>query len=663
MADYPYDGQLIADPVTFQRAQNAQISVYDANDVNNTTKLALKDASGLALPNPLTSSADAFTVPFYAPSQDIKLVGAGLTVFVSSAKGMRDAAAAAASAAQEAASEAVTAAGDRVTTAAVTAGKLILTKATGEQIDAGAVIGPQGAKGDKGLDGANVLPTAEAIAQAVTTDGPAKTALTATILDQVETAVPSAVAFAVPPAVAAEVGAAVPPAVSAALASDTTVADAAAEAVTTEIQGRELVEGSYADVTGISVSIQDAAGNRTFLEANDSTGGPSSFSLALLKAGLDTLAPAPELPDVGDYKALALAAANAGVDRALTIYCIGPSTVEGAGIVDPADRYVDRLGARLHAMLGIPGTYKVRFWPAFYESSSMASAQPVRSGTATKVVNTLWLGPGGRSVALGTAGAVQWTVNARQVRVHYSRTTDAGTPSYKIDGGAAVPFAASWNGAELCGQVSPWIDLGSAGAHTFAVTSEGAGQGTVAGIEVRDATTDAADIGIHIIDAARGGYDINNYVEGQMTRQLDSMRPFKPDVIWFGDTGKNRYGGQSDAPDVVAANLGIAIDRYRNAASTEKGWTVSVICTGSFGRGVTTVTKGTWPAYIDAMKKVVKSKGASWLDVSTRLPASQGDLVTFTDTYGVYADTVHFNAIGQRWYGSLAAAYMKDLVA
>ncbi|AHB31633.1 hypothetical protein ArV2_gp23 [Arthrobacter phage vB_ArS-ArV2] len=108
MADYPYDGQLIADPVTFQRATNAQITVYDAADTGNTTKLALKDTSGLPLANPLTSTADAFTVPFYAPSQDIKLVGAGLTVFVSSAKGMRDAAAAAAAAAQAAASNAAT---------------------------------------------------------------------------------------------------------------------------------------------------------------------------------------------------------------------------------------------------------------------------------------------------------------------------------------------------------------------------------------------------------------------------------------------------------------------------------------------------------------------------------------------------------------------------
>lgn len=181
MPDYPYEGQLIADPVSFQRAVSAQVTVYDADDATNTTPLALKDASGLPTSNPLTSSSDAFVKPIYAPSQDIKYVGAGLTVFVSSPKGMRDAAAAAALAAQEAANSAVVAVADRVTTAAVDgAGKLILTKANGSTLDAGSVIGPVGPTGAAGANGSNVLPTNEAIAQAVTTDGPAKTALSTT---------------------------------------------------------------------------------------------------------------------------------------------------------------------------------------------------------------------------------------------------------------------------------------------------------------------------------------------------------------------------------------------------------------------------------------------------------------------------------------------------
>lgn len=153
MPDYPYEGQLIADPVTFQRATNAQITVYDAADTNNTTPLTLKDGSGLPLTNPLKSSADAFTVPFYAPSQDIKLFGAGLTVFISSAVGMRDAAKAAALAAQQSANSASTSAADRVTTAAVNNGRLILTKAGGQTIDAGPTLGPKGDRGDNGAPG------------------------------------------------------------------------------------------------------------------------------------------------------------------------------------------------------------------------------------------------------------------------------------------------------------------------------------------------------------------------------------------------------------------------------------------------------------------------------------------------------------------------------
>ena len=41
--------------------------------------------------------------------------------------------------------------------------------------------GPEGPQGERGLDGANVLPTSEAVAQAVTEEGPAKDALSATI--------------------------------------------------------------------------------------------------------------------------------------------------------------------------------------------------------------------------------------------------------------------------------------------------------------------------------------------------------------------------------------------------------------------------------------------------------------------------------------------------
>lgn len=185
MTDYPYEGQLIADPVTFQRAVSAQVTVYDAADTGNTTPLALKDTNGLPTTNPLTSSSDAFVRPIYAPSQDIKYVGAGLTVFVSSAKGMRDAAEGAAIAAQAAANSAVEAVADRIATAAVNgSGRLILTKASGATVDAGPVIGSQGVPGPPGQDGSNVLPTEEAIAAAVNGNGPAKAALTVTILDQ-----------------------------------------------------------------------------------------------------------------------------------------------------------------------------------------------------------------------------------------------------------------------------------------------------------------------------------------------------------------------------------------------------------------------------------------------------------------------------------------------
>lgn len=111
MTDYPYEGTLIADPVTFQRAVKASITVYDVEDANNTTPLALKDLSGLPLANPLTSSADAFIQPLITTSDGVKLVGGGLTVVAFSPKGIRDAAEASAVASQASASAAAAAAG------------------------------------------------------------------------------------------------------------------------------------------------------------------------------------------------------------------------------------------------------------------------------------------------------------------------------------------------------------------------------------------------------------------------------------------------------------------------------------------------------------------------------------------------------------------------
>lgn|GEM_PF-4473581 len=109
MADYTYESELVADPFTFQRAANSAITVYDVTDENETTPLALKDLNGLPLPNPLTSSADAFVPPFVTTSPQVKMVGGGLRVAKPSFQGVRDEAVAARLAAENAQAEATNA--------------------------------------------------------------------------------------------------------------------------------------------------------------------------------------------------------------------------------------------------------------------------------------------------------------------------------------------------------------------------------------------------------------------------------------------------------------------------------------------------------------------------------------------------------------------------
>lgn len=152
-------------------AKNASITIFDPADPNQAP-IAIQDPTGVPLPNPMTVDASGMGPAYQHPTlARVGWKGAGFVGYFTSYEGMFNETVAAKDAAQSAVGEAAAAAADRVTAATVTGGKLILTKATGATVDAGSVIGPRGEKGDKGSDGANVLPTDTAIKQAITTPG------------------------------------------------------------------------------------------------------------------------------------------------------------------------------------------------------------------------------------------------------------------------------------------------------------------------------------------------------------------------------------------------------------------------------------------------------------------------------------------------------------
>ena len=187
MPDYFYDMDLVVDPLNPSNVvANGSVAIYDPADTAGTTLLALKDPSGLPLPNPLTSNANGFLPPRIAQVPQTLWKSGGFDGYFNSFKGLRDEAVSAVAAAQGAADAATTAVAEVVTTAAVdSAGALVLTKASGATVNAGNVRGPQGVQGPAGLNGSNVLPTDTAIQQAITTPGTATaTALTATIATQ-----------------------------------------------------------------------------------------------------------------------------------------------------------------------------------------------------------------------------------------------------------------------------------------------------------------------------------------------------------------------------------------------------------------------------------------------------------------------------------------------
>lgn len=183
MPDYFYDMDLVVDPLNPSNVvAKGSVAIYDPADTAGTTLLALKDPSGLPLPNPLTSNANGFLPPRIATVPQTLWKSGGFEGYFNSFKGLRDEAVSAVAAAQGAADAATTAVAEVVTTAAVDgAGALVLTKANGSTVNAGNVRGPQGIQGAPGQNGSNVLPTDAAIKNAITTPGTeTATALSAT---------------------------------------------------------------------------------------------------------------------------------------------------------------------------------------------------------------------------------------------------------------------------------------------------------------------------------------------------------------------------------------------------------------------------------------------------------------------------------------------------
>ncbi|YCK81420.1 hypothetical protein M1D89_20485 [Arthrobacter sp. D3-18] len=110
MADYPIGMELVVDPDNpMNVVVNGSVGIYAPEDTAGTTLLALKDANGFPLANPLTSNAYGFLPPFLAPLPQVRWISGEFTGFYNSFIGLRDEAVAAKNAAQDAQAEAASA--------------------------------------------------------------------------------------------------------------------------------------------------------------------------------------------------------------------------------------------------------------------------------------------------------------------------------------------------------------------------------------------------------------------------------------------------------------------------------------------------------------------------------------------------------------------------
>jgi hypothetical protein len=171
MPDYPFDMQLVVDPLNpFNVVPDASVTIFDPADEAETTPLDLKDPQGFPLPNPILSNHLAFTSPFTAELPQVKWRSGAYTGYFASYTGLRDEAVAAAesaddaAAASEASAQAAIDAANGFTVGTVTEGSPAAASFTGtapnRQLHLTLPPGPAGADGAPGHNPITVSATA-----------------------------------------------------------------------------------------------------------------------------------------------------------------------------------------------------------------------------------------------------------------------------------------------------------------------------------------------------------------------------------------------------------------------------------------------------------------------------------------------------------------------
>ncbi|MCO4256522.1 hypothetical protein [Pseudarthrobacter cellobiosi] len=113
MTDYPLDMQLVVDPLNPENVvRDGAVYLYDPSDEAGVSPIALKDPSGLPLPNPLVSNPFGFIPPSIVTIPKVKWKSGAFEGFFFSYDGLRNEAIAARAAAEIAQAAAVTAGAD-----------------------------------------------------------------------------------------------------------------------------------------------------------------------------------------------------------------------------------------------------------------------------------------------------------------------------------------------------------------------------------------------------------------------------------------------------------------------------------------------------------------------------------------------------------------------
>jgi lysophospholipase L1-like esterase len=370
------------------------------------------------------------------------------------------------------------------------------------------------------------------------------------------------------------------------------------------------------------------------MQAAEASAAAAEASAAAVEDNLDLLGD-PLLYDSTKLRSWRVALgkrANTPVD----ILVLGDSLIEGQGASAAANRFHDRLLARLRTEYQPAGvTGGEGYVPAAYIATGVTDRWTF---TGTTAVREDLGGLGERTVTLAVSATASLTFTGTALKVMYAKGPTAGTFSWAIDGGAATNVIA--NNATISGGNVVDITGLSDASHTVVVT----GLSNTTYLEGAMVLRGDSTSGMRIWGAGHSGWQSDDHANVGVVSAMDSVAAVQPDLVLV-HLGLNDYGSQSQtriAPAAMATNFDTIAANIRAVCTIAPSFVWLI----PYERTVVPTVLATWEEYRQAYKDFAANDGQIGL---VDIGAAIGSFAGSTDPYGIDAgDFVHPNDAGHQ---------------